>query len=61
MLGAKVRKRQKEMGLVEFQKDLVRRADADGFAELRSSLVGDLEDPNHVGEHRVDDTVAYKL
>ena len=31
------------MGLVEFQKDLVKRGDADGLAELRSSLVGDLE------------------
>ncbi len=31
------------MGLVEFQKDLVRREDADGYAELRSSLVGNLE------------------
>jgi ubiquinone/menaquinone biosynthesis C-methylase UbiE len=41
--GPRVQKRQKEMGLVEFQKDLVRRADADGYAELRSSLVGDFE------------------
>ncbi len=41
--GPKVQKRQKEMGLVEFQKDLVRREDADGYAELRSSLVGNLE------------------
>ncbi len=41
--GPKVQKRQKEMGVVEFQKDLVRRVDADGYAELRSSLVGDLE------------------
>jgi len=31
------------MGLVEFQKDLAKREDADGYAELRSSLVGDLE------------------
>ena len=31
------------MRLVEFQKDLARRLDADGYAELRSSLVGDLE------------------
>jgi ubiquinone/menaquinone biosynthesis C-methylase UbiE len=36
-------KRVKEMGLVEFQKNLVARVDADGYAELRSSLVGDLE------------------
>ncbi|KKM22440.1 hypothetical protein LCGC14_1625360 [marine sediment metagenome] len=41
--GPGVRKRQKEMGLVEFQKDLARRADADGYAELRSGLLGDLE------------------
>ncbi len=41
--GPKVQKRQTEMGLVEFQKDLARRLDADGYAELRSSLVGDLE------------------
>ena len=41
--GPKVQKRQKEMGLVEFQKDLARRVDTDGYAELRSSLVGDLE------------------
>ena len=41
--GPKVQKRQDEMGLVEFQKDLASRLDADGFAELRSSLVGDLE------------------
>ncbi len=41
--GPKVQKRQKEMGLVEFQKDLARRLDADGYAELRSSLIGDLE------------------
>ena len=31
------------MGLVEFQKDLVRREDAEGYAELRFRLVGDLE------------------
>ena len=41
--GPAVQKRQKEMGLVEFQKDLVRRVDAEGYAELRSSLVGDLQ------------------
>ncbi len=41
--GRSVQKRQKEMGLVEFQKDLVRREDAEGYGELRSSLVGDLE------------------
>lgn len=41
--GPRVQKRQKEMGILEFQKDLVRRGDADGYAELRSSLVGDLE------------------
>ncbi len=41
--GPGVAKRQKELGLVEFMKDLARRADADGFAELRQRLVGDLE------------------
>ncbi len=41
--GPKVQSRQKEMGLVDFQKDLAKRVDADGYAELRSSLVGDLE------------------
>ncbi len=41
--GPQVLKRQKEMGLVEFQKDLVRRVDADGLAQLRLSLIGDLE------------------
>ena len=41
--GPGVQKRQKEMGLVEFQKDLVIREEAEGYGELRSSLVGDLE------------------
>ncbi len=41
--GPGVQKRQKEMGLVEFQKDLVRRTDLEGYGALRSSLVGDLE------------------
>ena len=41
--GPSVQKRQKGMGLVEFQKDLVRRENAEGYGELRSSLVGDLE------------------
>ena len=41
--GRGVLKRHKTMGLVEFRKDLARRMDADGYAELRSSLVGDLE------------------
>jgi len=38
-----VLKRHKAMGLVEFRKDLARRMDAEGYAELRLSLVGDLE------------------
>ena len=38
-----LKKRQRELGPVAFQKDLVRRADAEGFARLRTSLVGDLE------------------
>ncbi len=41
--GPGVQKRQKAMGSVEFMKDLAKRVDADGFAELRSDLVGDLE------------------
>jgi ubiquinone/menaquinone biosynthesis C-methylase UbiE len=41
--GPSVRKRQKEMELVEFQKDLVRRTNTEGWDELRLSLVGDLE------------------
>ena len=41
--GPKVHSRQKEMGLVDFQKDLAKRVDVDGYAELRSRLVGDLE------------------
>ena len=41
--GRKVQKPQKEMGFVDFQKDLARKLDADGYAELRSGLVSDLE------------------
>ena len=41
--GPGVQKRQKALGSVEFMKDLAKRVDADGFAELRSDLVGDLE------------------
>lgn len=41
--GPAVRRRQKQMGLVEFMKDMATRLDADGFAELRTTLVGDLE------------------
>tara|TARA_Y100000031_G_scaffold144357_1_gene175729 strand:- start:13 stop:297 length:285 start_codon:yes stop_codon:yes gene_type:complete len=41
--GPAAQKRQKEMGIVKFQKDLAARIDADGYAELRSSLVSDLE------------------
>ena len=40
--GPTVKKRQKELGLVEFLKTISKELDADGFAELRSSLVGDL-------------------
>ncbi len=41
--GPGLLKRQKELGPVEFQKTLVREADADGYDKLRTSLVGDLE------------------
>ena len=41
--GPRVQKPQKEMGLVDFQKGLARKLDAAGYAELRSSPVGDLE------------------
>ena len=41
--GPRVQKRQKEMGFVDFQKDLARKLDADGYAGLRSNPVGDLE------------------
>ncbi len=41
--GPAVQKRKNELGLVEFMKAIARDLDADGFAELRTSLVGDLE------------------
>jgi ubiquinone/menaquinone biosynthesis C-methylase UbiE len=41
--GPKIQKLQKELGLVEFLKTISKELDADGFAELRTSLVGDLE------------------
>lgn len=41
--GPNVLKQQKDMGLVEFQKAISKELDADGLAELRTSLVGDLE------------------
>ncbi len=41
--GPKVQRRQKEMGFVEFHKDRVKREDAEGYGELRSNLVGDLQ------------------
>ncbi len=41
--GPAVRKRLKKLGLVEFQKVVSKEVDADGFAELRTSLVEDLE------------------
>ena len=41
--GHKVKKQQKELGPVEFQKALAKELDSDGYAELRISLVGDLE------------------
>lgn len=41
--GPKIQNRRKEMGLLEFQKDLAKRLDADGYAELRTILAGDLK------------------
>lgn len=41
--GPKIQKRQRELGLVEFLKSMAKEIDADGYAELRTSLIGDLE------------------
>lgn len=41
--GPRTHKRQKELGLVDFLKTISKELDADGFAELRTKLVGDLE------------------
>ncbi|MDH3690807.1 MAG: class I SAM-dependent methyltransferase [Gammaproteobacteria bacterium] len=41
--GPKVQKLQKDLGLVECLKTISKELDADGYAELRTSLVGDLE------------------
>lgn len=41
--GPKIQKRQRELGLVEFLKSMAKELDADGYAELRTSLVGDLD------------------
>ena len=41
--GPKIQKLQNELGLVEFMKAMSRELDTDGYAELRTSLVGDLE------------------
>ncbi len=41
--GPGLQKRQNELGPVEFQKTMSRELDADGYAALRVSLVGDLE------------------
>ncbi len=41
--GPATMKRKREMGAVEFKKYLAKKMDADGFAELRFNLVGDLE------------------
>jgi SAM-dependent methyltransferase len=40
--GPALKKRQKQLGLVEFYKELVARSDTDGFRKSRSDLVGDL-------------------
>ena len=39
--GPKTQKRRRELGLVEFLKSMAKELDADGYAELRTSLVGD--------------------
>ena len=41
--GPKVRKRHKELGMVEFMREMYRGMDADGYDDLRQTLVGDLE------------------
>ena len=41
--GPKTQKRQKELGLVEFLKVMSRELDADGFGELRTALVSDIQ------------------
>jgi ubiquinone/menaquinone biosynthesis C-methylase UbiE len=41
--GPRIQKLQKELGPVEFFKNMARELDADGLAELRGKLVGDLE------------------
>lgn len=41
--GPGIQKRRKNLGLVEFQKAMAKELDADGYAELRTSLVGDLK------------------
>jgi len=41
--GPKIQKLQDELGHVEFMKVMSRKLDADGYAKLRTRLVGDLE------------------
>ena len=41
--GPRIKRLQVELGLAEFLKRVSKELDADGFAELRTSLVGDLE------------------
>jgi ubiquinone/menaquinone biosynthesis C-methylase UbiE len=41
--GPRIQKLQNELGLAEFLKTISREVDADGYAELRTRLVGDLE------------------
>ncbi len=41
--GPKTQKRRRELGLVEFLKSMAKELDADGYAEFRTRLVGDLE------------------
>lgn len=41
--GPKTQKRRKELGLVEFMKAMAEELDADGYSDLRTNLVGNLE------------------
>jgi len=42
--GPRIQRLQEELGMVEFLKRISKEVDADGFAELRANLVGDLEE-----------------
>ena len=42
--GPRIQKRRTQLGPVEFMKAMAQELDADGYAQLRSSLVGDLKE-----------------